>query len=773
MAAVTALAFVGGACNVTADTNIISSVSAADTEASSEVVKDGIKYTIKNGEAIVGGAEDDSIVDLVIPDEVDGCPVTEIGYCAFKADSTYWHIKSVVLGKNVKTIDSSAFDSCYELETVTLSDELEYIGSGAFESCYSLKEVKTGSKIKYIGSDAFCLCVNLKNFDIGENIEEIKKGAFQRTGIEVFEVPENIQMIDNVFGIYNNPKEYGGIVKIKNPECRISDESSWVNSLIVCDEQSMARYQAEQYNLNWCTFEQFEKGDYEKKELSPLDHTICIRDYGMLFEKIEGGLRVIDVCMAKERTLVVPDEAAGIPVVEFGVDLSETFYTRMNPNVSNDVKKIVLGKNVKKINKQGFADFYNLEVIEGGESLEEIGEDAFGRLDNIKSISFIDNIKNIKFDPCDDFLSDLAYGMEFDVSEGEIVITDISEKAVKDGTLVIPDEVQGLPVAYLNAAGSKTLVSSTENDGISVKSYVYPVYRLNFIPSEVKEKIKKVVIGKNVKVIPVETFCDCKNLESIEGGEEIEYIGNKAFKNCENLASFKIYDSVIEMSDSAFTGCTNLEKVEIGNGLTEIENSVFQDCSNLKKVEFGNGLKEIGYSAFNGCAALEEISLPDSLEKIDWYAFNGTNLKTIIIPENVKSIGVDSFTWKDNSSEEKVTFKIYSADCNFYSNSIDLKKVEKIYGYAGSTAEKTAKINDFDFYAFGDANCDSLVDMSDVVLVMQSLANPNKYGIKGTNEHHITEKGIDCADVEGNGNGITSSDALKIQKYLLGKENFS
>ena len=227
------------------------------------------------------------------------------------------------------------------------------------------------------------------------------------------------------------------------------------------------------------------------------------------------------------------------------------------------------------------------------------------------------------------------------------------------------------------------------------------------------------------------------------------------------------------MGDSAFTGCTNLEKVEIGNGLTEIEDSVFQDCSNLKKVEFGNGLKEIGNSAFNGCAALEEISLPDSLEKIGWYAFNGTNLKTIIIPENVKSIGVDSFTWKDNSSEEKVTFKIYSTDCNFYSNSIDLEKVEKIYGYAGSTAEKTAKINDFDFYAFGDANCDSLVDMSDVVLVMQSLANPNKYGIKGTNEHHITEKGIDCADVEGNGNGITSSDALKIQKYLLGKENFS
>ena len=102
-------------------------------------------------------------------------------------------------------------------------------------------------------------------------------------------------------------------------------------------------------------------------------------------------------------------------------------------------------------------------------------------------------------------------------------------------------------------------------------------------------------------------------------------------------------------------------------------------------------------------------------------------MKAIIIPENIKIIGVDSFTWKDNSSEEKAIVKIYSADCDFYSNSIDLNKVDKIYGYAGSTAERIANINYKNFYAFGDTNCDNGVDMSDAVLIMQSLANPNKY----------------------------------------------
>ncbi|WP_295085306.1 endo alpha-1,4 polygalactosaminidase [Ruminococcus sp.] len=66
----------------------------------------------------------------------------------------------------------------------------------------------------------------------------------------------------------------------------------------------------------------------------------------------------------------------------------------------------------------------------------------------------------------------------------------------------------------------------------------------------------------------------------------------------------------------------------------------------------------------------------------------------------------------------------------------------------------------------GDANLDENVDMSDAVLIMQALANPNKYGTNGTYSAHITKEGIENADVEGN-NGLTTIDALTIQKYLL------
>ncbi|WP_431767975.1 glycosyl hydrolase [Ruminococcus flavefaciens] len=71
-------------------------------------------------------------------------------------------------------------------------------------------------------------------------------------------------------------------------------------------------------------------------------------------------------------------------------------------------------------------------------------------------------------------------------------------------------------------------------------------------------------------------------------------------------------------------------------------------------------------------------------------------------------------------------------------------------------------------YKKGDANCDGNVDMSDVVLIMQSLANPDKYGEKGTDKLHITEQGKANGDVETSSKGLTSNDALEIQKYLLG-----
>ena len=73
---------------------------------------------------------------------------------------------------------------------------------------------------------------------------------------------------------------------------------------------------------------------------------------------------------------------------------------------------------------------------------------------------------------------------------------------------------------------------------------------------------------------------------------------------------------------------------------------------------------------------------------------------------------------------------------------------------------------DVDTNVKGDTNCDGQVDMADAVLIMQALANPNKYGIDGTAAVHLTERGKLNGDMDGD--GLTVGDAQIIQEMLLG-----
>ena len=67
----------------------------------------------------------------------------------------------------------------------------------------------------------------------------------------------------------------------------------------------------------------------------------------------------------------------------------------------------------------------------------------------------------------------------------------------------------------------------------------------------------------------------------------------------------------------------------------------------------------------------------------------------------------------------------------------------------------------------GDANCDGEVRLNDAILVLQAIGNPGSYGISGSDDSHITKQGAVNGDVTGNSDGLTSVDALEIQKYTL------
>ena len=104
------------------------------------------------------------------------------------------------------------------------------------------------------------------------------------------------------------------------------------------------------------------------------------------------------------------------------------------------------------------------------------------------------------------------------------------------------------------------------------------------------------------------------------------------------------YDEYNEYSGSITIPAT-VTYEGVNYSVTSIGESAFCDCSNLKSVNIPESVKSIEVGAF-GSSSLESINIPKNsqLTSIGYYAFSGcSSLTTIDIPEGVTSIGSSTF----------------------------------------------------------------------------------------------------------------------------------
>ena len=124
--AILAGVLMGLTTGVTAYGNTISSdnVIALDEKEAIQDASVGIIYEIDNikGEVILTGYTG-SEVDLVLPDTIDGLPLTRIGENAFVGCTS---LRSVY-GKNIKYIGSNAFKNCSSLTDVDLPNLVSFV----------------------------------------------------------------------------------------------------------------------------------------------------------------------------------------------------------------------------------------------------------------------------------------------------------------------------------------------------------------------------------------------------------------------------------------------------------------------------------------------------------------------------------------------------------------------------------------------------------------------------------------------------------------------
>ena len=137
----------------------------------------------------------EGLTSIVIPDEIEGLPVTEIAEGAFARCK---NLEDVVFPSGITEIPNSVFYGSRKIKNVTISDGVTAIGAAAFYDCVSLEDITIPEGVKVIKNGAFAHCISLKKVTLPESVATIEEAAFQ--------------LCDGLTDI-----------TIKNPECDIDD----------------------------------------------------------------------------------------------------------------------------------------------------------------------------------------------------------------------------------------------------------------------------------------------------------------------------------------------------------------------------------------------------------------------------------------------------------------------------------------------------------------------------------------------------------------------
>lgn len=127
--------------------------------------------------------------EVIIPSEIAGFPVTEIGDSAFNDDfaktefefnkrysqlhptwSPYNSFEKLFLPDSISRIGEWAFKGCSILKKVAIPETLSYIGSGAFYGS-GLTEIIIPKTVYYIGESAFSSCQELLSLSVDKDNE--------------------------------------------------------------------------------------------------------------------------------------------------------------------------------------------------------------------------------------------------------------------------------------------------------------------------------------------------------------------------------------------------------------------------------------------------------------------------------------------------------------------------------------------------------------------------------------------------------------------------
>lgn len=748
----------------------LTNVNAADY-----VTEDGLEYYISDWDdsyiQITGYSGDAS--ELVIPAEIDGIKVQEIGYRALSNCSS---LVSVSLPDTISEIDSYAFNGCSSLEEIIVSSENENFVSldGVLFSKDMTKLIRCPGKmqgeyivpegVERIGTNAFAYCEEITSVILPSTLTYISGDAFSNCiGITEIEIPNGVTDINDAFRYCYSLKSI-----------TIPESVEYMNSYMFAELSALEEINIDENNQNYS----FSNGMFYKnssysegKDLIWVMRTALEGDV-----TIEDG--VIDIgygVFSNLPNVTSVNLPASVEYINwyFGADCpnltainvdekNERYESHDGILYSKGYDGLVDGLKVCPEGKEG-----GVEIFDG---TDYIGGAAFENCRKVTNVTIPDSVRH--------------WGWNQNCFVGCISLEEI-DLLNTDSTLF-----------SLDAFGRRHSQYNEDDD-----SWTYYMEYIPFIENLPDGPIyfgttllgfKGDISGQDIEIKPgTAAICDGalsgSGINSVKIPASAENIGRFALDDS-NISSIEVEkgnpayfseDGVLYREREGKKVLVMYPESKKGTSFT-VPNDVdwvygyaFSNNNYLEEVILPKRLSRLGDMAFAGCEKLKRINMPEYLSVMEYGIFSGSVIDELVIYQ-----GTDEFSsYKYSLDDIKVVDAASSV--NEISNLYNMEKIiirnenckidnlgsdVIICGYDNSTAQAYAKENGNTFESlgeapkilYGDANCDGKVTIADSTAILQALGNSDKYGLSA-----LGAKNADCCNT---GDGVKTSDALAIQK---------
>ena len=393
-----------------------------------------------------------------------------------------------------------------------------------------------------------------------------------------------------------------------------------------------------------------------------------------------------------ENKIVVPFEIDGVEVKIIG-----GYFSSESNHVFNE---IILPNTIITLEEGAFL-YSNLTSISLPNSVEYIGEAAFGYSESLQSIEIGNKLKSIGSYA---FMYTTLNGINlpdksFTIGDNAFMYTPNLKSVYLGGVKSIGE------LAFMNSGIVTIKVPNTVNTiGEGVFQNTKSLKTIT-IGSGIDFVSDNLLLGSSVEEITFETggsdktfgdvlFTNTNNLSKLVLPQNVNSFNGYSILSNSALKEFTFPGSMKEITEDnkVNMGGSSVEDLRFGEGITKITgtfselngklktvtlpnslitlgDSVFYGGDSLTNVNFGANLESIGNDTFVS-ARLTELSLPSSLKTIGSGAFSGNSLTNLELPNSVTSIGEESFVSNSLTSIKLSTSMTEIPDAAFADNKL-------------------------------------------------------------------------------------------------------